>query len=1157
MSGSRIGQNAARSGVVSVAVALLLLLTCASIGQAQSLVAGDISGVVTDPTGAVISGAAITLTGLDTGSNQSSTSGSDGTYRFNLLKPGRYELTLDRTGFAKLVTDVDVVVGQTTVANLKLELSSQKGETIEVSGILPLISTDPGSSTSFTQRELELLPSGGSDITNIAFTAPGVVVNVTGGYGNFTANGLPATSNLFTVNGENDMDPYFNINNSGASNLTLGQNEIQEATVTTSPYAGEYGQLIGSQVSYVTKSGTNQFHGNATYSWNGREMNANNFFTNLNGGSRPFANANQWAASVGGPIFKNKTFFFFDTEGLRFVLPNVDNVTVPTPDFAAAVLANIQANAPNELPAYQTMMGIWANAKGTSRQPIAIAACNTSDLSLAGFTPNAADSSGGGGTNCANNFTATPTAFAKEWIIAGRVDQKITDKDNAFFRYKVDHGLQPTTIDALDPRFDANSNQPAWDAQANETHIFGARSTNAFTASVSHYVAQFAQNQALVNSIFPFATTFTGTGASAFTPINGSGEAFPQGRNVTQYQFIDDFTLIRGKHSLKFGINFRRYDVSDHNFFYNTPLVYFWDNAPNDGLQHFVDGSAFQYRRALNQSSDVPVALWGTGFYAQDQWKVTPRLTLTLALRAEHNSNPVCQTNCFANFTGPFSSLASVQAANAGNDPGAVPYSSDIMFNQHQAYHGTDALNVSPRVAFSWSPFASGKTVVSGGIGIFYDNPAAGLVDDLLANPPASVALRVRPSLAPFDPTSTGSAAVYQAAASAFDITQSYNQIKATLKAQGVVFTAPAVTTIVGTIHSPQAQEWNLKLQQQVGRNTAFTVNYVGNHVIRLPYTNAWPNAFDGFCLFCDPTTGAALVPGISETGPVVPNYGTVTQVQSGAVSNYNGVTFSAREQFTSWLVAHFNYTYSHNLDEVSNGGIFTYGDSLLGQLNPTSLRANNYGNSDYDVRHLVSADYVLTPKFHFTNRFLSQAIGGWEWSGKVFARSGLPFSVEDGNWNGFTVNGGATLLASPIAGVQAQNTCGVSSVYANQPQAVFGTNACLNPAAFIDGAASTFTGYTSYTSQTRNQFRGPHYFDMDMSLFKTFRLKERVSLGVGATAYNVFNHPNFAIPDNSVGSSTFGQILSTVGTPTSPYGNFLGFDSSVRVVQLNAKIVF
>jgi hypothetical protein len=198
----------------------------------------------------------------------------------------------------------------------------------------------------------------------------------------------------------------------------------------------------------------------------------------------------------------------------------------------------------------------------------------------------------------------------------------------------------------------------------------------------------------------------------------------------------------------------------------------------------------------------------------------------------------------------------------------------------------------------------------------------------------------------------------------------------------------------------------------------------------------------------------------------------------------------------------------------------------------------------------------VLTPKFHFGNRFLSQAIGGWEWSGKVFARSGLPFSIIDGNWNGYAINGGSTLLASPIAGVQAQSSCGVSSAYSSNT-AVFGSTSCLNSAAFINGAASTFTGYTSYPAQNRNQFRSPHYFDMDMALFKTFRLKERVSLGVGASAYNVFNHPNFAQPDNSMGSSTFGQIFSTVGTPTSPYGNFLGFDSSVRVVQLNAKIVF
>lgn len=1135
---------------ITVLISLLFTLVLVPSASAQSLVAGDIAGTVVDPAAAVVVNATVGLKSLDTGVTQSATTGADGSYRFSLLKPGRYEITISHPGFANVVRVVDVTVGQTTVINLKLEISKAQS-TIEVTETAPLINTEPGGSTSFTESEVQLLPSGGGDITNIAFTAPGAVVNVTGGYGNFTVNGLPATSNLFTVNGENDMDPYFNINNSGATNLTLGNNEVQEATVTTNPYAGEYGQLIGSQVSYVTKSGTNEFHGNAQYYWNGRDVNANDFFTNASGSPRPFSNANQWAASLGGPILKNRTFFFVDTEGLRFILPNVDVSTVPTPAFASAVLANIQANQPNQLKAYQTMFGIWGNAKAGTPSPQAMTACNATDLNLPGFTPNA------NGDNCGELLTTTPTSFAKEWILSGRVDQKITDKDNLFFRYKTDKGLQPTSLDAFDPRFDANSNQPAWDAQANETHIFNPRSTNAFTAAVSHYVAQFAQNTALVASIFPYGTSFAST--ASFSAVNPAADAFPQGRNITQYQFIDDFTVIRGKHSFKVGENFRRYDVSDHNFFFNTPTVYFRniaglpDKAAN-GLQEFADGVAFQYRRADNLATDVPVALWGIGFYGQDEWKVTSRLTLTLALRLEHNSNPVCQINCFANFTGDFSTLASVQAgANAGN----VPYSSDIKFNQHQAFQGVDTLNPSPRVAFSWSPFSSSKTVISGGVGLFYDNPAAGLVDDLLANPPVAVQLRVRPSTgtAGFDPS--GAAATYQAAVSAFSVTQSYNQIKSTLAAQGVNFTAPAFTSIIGTVHSPQAQEWNLKVQQQIGTNTALTVNYVGNHVIHIPYTNAWLNAYDAACLYGDASCNS-LVAGIREGSPVVPNYGTVTQVKSGALSNYNGVSVSVREQFSSWFLAHFNYTYSHNLDEVSNGGIFTYGDSLLGQINPTSLRASNYGNSDYDIRHLVSADYVLSPNPHFGNKYVSKwLLGGWQWAGKVFARDGLPFSVIDNNWNGGTfMNGGGTIFAQPISGITAQGSCGLSDVVTNGA-AAFGTTACLNPAAFVNSGATTFTGFTQWSSQTRNKFRGPNYFDMDMALFKNFSIRERYKLGLGAEAFNLFNHPNFGVPDNGFSDSTFGQISGVVGTPTSPYGNFLGFDSSVRVVQLSLKLTF
>ena len=194
---------------------------------------------------------------------------------------------MKQPGFAEVAQTLDVQVGQ--VSKVDIELVVAKGtETVEVSGTAPLINTEPSQNTAFTQEEVAQLPSAGGDITNIADTAPGVVVNGTGGYGNFTVNGMPATSNLFTVNGENDMDPYFNINNSGASNLTLGQNEIGEATVITNPYGGQYGQLAGAQVTYVTKSGTNTFHGNAAYWWNGRLLNANNW---MNKESQAFAHA--------------------------------------------------------------------------------------------------------------------------------------------------------------------------------------------------------------------------------------------------------------------------------------------------------------------------------------------------------------------------------------------------------------------------------------------------------------------------------------------------------------------------------------------------------------------------------------------------------------------------------------------------------------------------------------------------------------------------------------------------------------------------------------------------------------------------------------------------------------------------------------------------
>src|SRR5450755_800940 len=1128
--------NASRNAKLRLGALLFstfgVLLTVGTVPSlAQSLTTGGVSGNITDATGASIPNATLTLTDLDNGSVQTASANGSGEFRFSLLKPGRYTVSATLAGFEKVERPVEVSVGNVVTASLVLQVG-QTVTTVEVTAATPLVTEDPAQITTFTQQQMELLPNGGGDLTTVAYTAPGALLNVAppgqSGFGNFTVNGLPGTSNLFTTNGENNMDPYFNINNSGASNLTLGSNEVQEVTITTNPYSGQYGQLSGAQVSYVTKSGTNQFHGNANYYWNGRYLNANDTFNNTQGAATPFANANQWADSIGGPIIKNRTFFFVDNEGLKFVLPVTNVLTVPSPQFASAVLANVTATQPNEAATYQKMFNLYQGVPGYSGASALpnTTACNS--LTLPGFNPATAP--------CALQFRSSPSVLASEWILAGRVDHRLGDKDQAYFRYKLDRGTQPSATDPVDPKFDAISKQPSWDAQLDETHIFGPRATNSFMATLSYYRAQFTQDTAQDLSIFPYGIITSGT--VPFTGFNGIYE-FPQGRNITQYQFIDDFSYTFGNHNLKFGENFRRYDVSDHNFTFNEPAVYF--GYTENGLQQYADGRAFQYRQSDNLSTDVPIALWGLGLYAQDEWRVRPNFKLTIALRAEHNSNPVCQTNCFSEFKAPFASLASTVAGN-----GSVPYSADIATGLHSAYPGVDTIDWSPRLGFSYSPGTSGKTIISGGAGMFYDNAPAGLVDNLNSDPPSTVAIRVRPAggVLPFDPA--GGAATYAASAQSFNLNKSFNQISTELKGLGSIFAAPSFNYFNGTIHSPVYQEWNLQIQRDLGKSYALILAYNGNHGIKIPYTNTWGNAYDpeafGLPGALYPTAGA-----IAQGAPPNPSYGTVTEVQSGAVSNYNGATVTVRRHLSHGLTFDLNYTWSHGLDDVSNGGVFAINtNTAIGtQISPYGLRQGNYGNSDYDIRHSLTGDWVYSPAYRLGNHFANSVFGGWQWSGKTFLRSGMPFTVTDNNWTGAITNTDAPILAYPTGPYT--NSCGASAV--NTP--------CLNANSFVQSASGAFTNYPGISPQSRNQFRGPGYFDVDMQLYKTFRIAERVTFGLGAQAFNVLNHPNYAVPDSGFGDATFGKVLQMAGTPTSPYGNFLGFDSAPRLVQVTGKITF
>ncbi len=246
--------------------------------RAQSVTSGDIVGVVADPSGAILPNVTVTLKSEAKGSIQVQSTNSHGAYRFSLLAPGRYTVSVAAPGFREAMMSAVVTIGQATTANLILSLG-QTTETLEVTSAAPVLQTENADvSTSFSQTQISQVPNPGNDLSYIAQTATGVIQNTQGGNGNFSAYGLPATSNLFTLNGQNENDPFLNLNKSGATNLLLGNNDVQEATVVTNGYSGEYGTLAGANVNYVTKSGGNNFHGNALYWWNGSVLNANSYF---------------------------------------------------------------------------------------------------------------------------------------------------------------------------------------------------------------------------------------------------------------------------------------------------------------------------------------------------------------------------------------------------------------------------------------------------------------------------------------------------------------------------------------------------------------------------------------------------------------------------------------------------------------------------------------------------------------------------------------------------------------------------------------------------------------------------------------------------------------------------------------------------------------
>lgn len=1086
------------------------MLFAALAAFAQTVISGDLTGTVTDQQGAVITDAKVIVKSLSTGTTNNATTNKSGVYRFSLLKPGDYQLVVEQTGFKKLELTTAVAVGQTTKADLHLTLG-KVGEVVEVTEQVSLLdSENANSTTTYTPEALSTIPSPGGDTTAFALTTPGITVSTGGGYGNFSANGLPGNANLFTTNGFDNNDPWNNLNNSGASNLALGANELQEMTVVINGYTGQYGRQAGAQVNSVTKSGTNAFHGNLLYWWNGRAMNGNDWISKSSGESRPFSNNNQYAASIGGPIVKDKLFFFANHEQMRVILPSSSGiVSLPTAQFANAVLATIPAA---QLPFYNNIFNLYAGATGASNA-VPVSTSGNGDGACGGIVTVNHIAFGPGALPCAGQYTIAIPAAQHEWLLMTRIDYNISDKDRFFGRFKDDQGVQATSTNAINQAFSANSNQPAYEGQLQETHIFNSKMVNQFITGASVYKAIFGPAN-LPGALAAFPTTMQFVGGDLSTL--GANDNRIRGRNVTQYMIIDDLSRNQGSHNLKFGINFRGDKISDYYHLQNSTGTL--NLAVADLAAGYFDPTTNQnsyFNQRFPSVRQVPVTSYSLGLYAQDEWKANSRTTVTLAARFDRNSNFNCLKNCFSRLNNDFSAI--------NHDP-TVPLSQVISTKQGAGFPGIEPIAFEPRLGLVYDLHHG--TVVRGGVGIFSDLFPANLMQYMIQAPSTVTYTANGTNVVIGDANTAGN--IFQNTQAQSTAFQSAFASGSTTSVQVPFYTFPK------SVKNPKFLEWNAEVEQQIGAKGALTLNYAANHGYDMFIQNPFVNAYY--------TLGA--MPGLNASAADSRFTQVVSYTNTGH-SNYDGLTANFKWRFSGLFQGSFSYTWSHGLDDCSNECIFQYNylttTSITTQLAPGSLKLN-YGPSDYDTRQAFNANYLFTTP-RFDSRLMRNVGSNWSVAGTFYYHSGYPFSFINSGANGGIAN--------------------ISDISAPQLLADYtgSVRSCTNPNASCisttDFQQNTDHTQANFGTLNRNSFRGPGYFDTDLQVMKSFPLTETIKLSLGANIFNLLNHPNFDLPVNDLAASSVGSIVSTVSAATSPYGSFVGAVASGRIIQLHAKVVF
>ncbi|HXC43302.1 MAG TPA: TonB-dependent receptor [Candidatus Dormibacteraeota bacterium] len=1192
------------TGILASALGLLLLAVQPFYGQNQE-VAAALSGIITDPTGAPVSGASVTLTSVQNGVVRTYTTHEGGLFTFTLLPPAAYSLNVNVTGFKDYKQQgIILAAGQTAQQNVRLTVGSVK-EVVEVTSQASLLNAENANiSSDISARQVVDLPLNLRNIISLAElnssvsnTAEEQVVGAPG-----ISGSADQDVSFLNFGGTFFGTAEYLIDGSWDTRLDWGgviyvpsADDVQEFKIQTNAFTSQYGWSSGNVVNVVTKSGTNQIHGDAWMFYRNSAYDARYYFNNAN---QPAFHRDQFGATIGGPIIKNKLYFFGYYEGLRQATPATFVGSMPTTaertgDFSALLGAQsgidylgrpiYTGEIYNPFSTRQVTCGGVDSVTGDSvkncpagattefiRDPLSgsiATGAGVTNVIPGGLMDSIAKSIASGNywpapstSALFNNFTAASAAAAHSNEYSIRIDYNLSTNSRLWGRWSQKYEQKvnfPTYYGASDPGGPGDvAPNNRYSTMVGYSHVFSPTFAMSANLGVNRHVEQSTTQSFGFKSSSLGLPSFVDGIAPSFPEIQPQSYSYLGAQaGLDNYEVPQtlwtssvDFTKVYGKHQLGFGFM----DVwarIDGGHYANTVMQFQTTSTagpdPQNATANTGDGFA-SFMLGVGSGTDqtgynkFPATdKHMLGWYLQDDWKAMPKLTVNLGLRYEIQTAPTERYNDqeYFNFTAT-NPISSVVGTN---------YPGELVFNSggNRGLYDTSFKNFAPRIGAAYQLLD--KLVLRGGYGVFFVPNYYGNGPNIGFSQGTPWVTSLNSGLNPFTTLSGNSSLSCSNGATTIGCQSAFpngENAPTGNSLGGLTDVGFGLNPVINPVrHSPYVQQWMAGVQYSLTNNDLIDVNYVGNHGVHVlaqylewdeipasdlalgnALLNQVPNPFFGAIT----SSGCGLDQPTVAEGQLLrrfPEYCSVTEAPPAAGgSTYNALQATYTHRWHSGLDMNVSYTYSKFMDDVQGAAGWAFpgtGSSVRNSYNLAAERSVDVTDTPHSL--VVNYNYELpfgTNKIigQGWNRAVNAALGGWQWSGILTAKSGLPLSIASAtnNTGGFGFNQRPDLVA------------GVNPV----PQDQSITN-WINPAAFAQPAAFTFGDSPRFLAN----LRAPRYFNWDMGIQKWWGLGELRRLQFRVEMFNALNHPDFFEPDTNLGDASFGTITSAYPARSVQFG--------------------